>query len=54
MVTFAIIWMSISCVVNVLDAGINIAEEKWDRFIYQMIDAAAYGFVVYVLLTCCK
>jgi len=54
MVTFAIIWASMSCVIGVLSAGMNIAKDKVGLFIMQMIDAAAYAFIVYVLLTCCK
>ena len=54
MLTFAVIWMSMSCVICVLSAGINIAKDKVGVFIMQMIDATAYGFVIYTLLTYCK
>lgn len=54
MVAFAVTWMSISCLTQVLSAGMNIAKDNLGMFIYQMIDAIAYGFVIYTLLTCCK
>lgn len=54
MLTFAVIWMSISCIISVLSAGMNIAKDNVGMFIMQMIDATAYGFVIYTLLTCCK